>query len=293
MSDESDEILIPEQLAEVREIGAPRAGNFKEKISESALEAARNIPQLPVAPNGIFRHPNTWTEEEDAIIARGIKAHLPLQVIGTKVNCERVTLSRHIKNTPELASLFEDAKEDLVDRGEFEADRLMRAGNPSMVMFVLERMGRKRGWGQQEYVERKGEEDIIQFTAIPDSELARAEAIRQEMGAVEDDQVMVGEIPKDEANKVFESNPIKQEQMLDEAQWELKEQRQKEAQASETVEEAKVSPPPYEGSEQPMQAQNQPDDEDWDSDGFSQTLQQRNPGDDDFSGGEFSPFGQM
>lgn len=276
---EQNELDIPEELTEVEVVGAPRANNFRDKISETALEASRNIPQLPVAPNGIFRHPSTWTAEEDEIIARGIKAHLPLQVIGTKVNCERGTLSRHIKNTPELAELFEDAKEDLVDRGEYEADRLMRAGNPSMVMFVLERMGRKRGWGQQEYVEPRGEDDIIQFTAIPDEEVERAESIRKEKGAVEDDQITIGEISQ---NEVFESDPIKQELKIEELSAEVK----KEPQEPKPVKEVQVSPPPYE--EHP---------ETNSSDGFSDDFDQPRPVEhgiyetDDFAGGEFSPFG--
>lgn len=292
MAEEAEDFIIPEQLAEVKDIGAPRATNFNTKISESALEAAKNIPQLPVAPNGIFRHPNTWTEEEDAIIARGIKAHLPLQVIGTKVNCERGTLSKHIKNTPELAALFEDAKEDFVDRAEYQIDRLMQAGNAAAVMFTLERMGRKRGWGQQEYIEQKGEDDIIQFTPIPESEIQRADSIRKEMGAVEDDQVMVGQIPVEET-KVFESDPLKQEMVAEQAADDIQAQKEAEAQTPKPVETARVSPPPYEEKPQPMQTQQSVDDDAWGEDGFEQTLNSQSPGDDDFSGGEFSPFGSM
>lgn len=292
MAGEADDFVIPEQLEEVKEIGAPRATNFNTKISESALEAAKNIPQLPVAPNGIFRHPNTWTDEENAIIARGIKAHLPLQVIGTKVNCERSTLSKHIKNTPELIALFEDAKEDFVDRAEYQIDRLMQAGNAAAVMFTLERMGRKRGWGQQEYVEQKGEDDIIQFTPIPESEIQRADTIRKEMGAVEDDQIVVGAIPTEET-KVFESNPIKQEIALERMADEIAAQKESEVKNPKLVDSVRTSPPPYEEKPQPMQTQQPVDDDVWGEDGFEQTLNSQNPGDDDFSGGEFSPFGPM
>jgi len=276
-----NEPKIPEQLAEVAEIGAPRARNLNVRTSETALEASRNIPQLPVSPNGIFKHPSTWTAEEDEIIARGIKAHLPLQVIGTKVNCERGTLSRHIKNTPDLLALFEDAKEDLVDRGEFEADRLMRAGNPSMVMFVLERMGRKRGWGQQEYVEPKGEDDIIQFTPIPESEIERADNIRKEMGAVEDDQIAVGEIPKSE---VFSADLLKNEIEMEEAAKEVAAEKKEPSPVK--TEQVSVSPPPYDNDNGGS----------FEEDGFADDMPRAIPmnqqdGDDAFAGGEFSPFG--
>lgn len=286
MAEEDDRLKIPEQLKAVEEVGAPRLSNFKDKMSESALEASRNIPQLPVAPNGIFRHPSTWTDEENEIIARGIKAHLPLQVIGTKVNCERGTLSKHIKNTPELLQLFEDAKEDLVDRGEFEADRLMRAGNPAMVMFVLERMGRKRGWGQQEYVAPKNEDDVIQFTAIPDSEIDRAKAIMEEKGAVADDQIAIGEIdPKDmpqegEKSEVFVSDPIKQAQMQEAAAQEETEHPQ-----PMEIRGATVSPAPYEDEQLTNGGAPWPDDGGGDFNGGD--------ADDPFPEAEFSPFGSI
>lgn len=172
----------------------------KTPIVGAVAEAARTIPQLPVRKGGVFRHPNDWTEEEDEVIAAGIRANLPLSVIGIKVNCERHSLVKHIENTPELKQLKQDCRESRIDQAEYQADRLVQAGNPSMIMFTLERLGRERGWGQQDVNEKSVDESRIVFGEIPEEEVKKADAVLAK----------IAEQNKNE-NKVFESDPIKAE----------------------------------------------------------------------------------
>lgn len=162
-------------------------------------EAARTIPQLPVRKGGIFHHPPDWTEEEDEVIAAGLRANLPLSVIGIKVNCERHALARHIDSDPGLRQLKLDCRESRIDQAEFQADRLVQAGNPSMIMFTLERLGRDRGWGQQEASQKTDEESRIVFGEIPEEDVKKA------------DEVLAKIAEQSNAGKVFESNPAKAE----------------------------------------------------------------------------------
>lgn len=172
----------------------------KKPISGAVAEAVRTIPQLPVRKGGVFHHPDDWTEEEDEVIAAGIRANLPLNVIGIKVNCERHALVKHIENTPGLKQLKQDCREARIDQAEFQADRLVQAGNPSMIMFTLERLGRDRGWGQQDVNQKTEEESRIVFGEIPDEDVKKADAVLAK----------IAEQTQSE-NKVFESDPMKAE----------------------------------------------------------------------------------
>lgn len=162
-------------------------------------EAAKTIPQLPVRKGGIFHHPPNWTEEEDEVIAAGLRANLPLSVIGIKVNCERHALARHIDSDPGLRQLKIDCRESRIDQAEFQADRLVQAGNPSMIMFTLERLGRDRGWGQQETKQNTEEESRIVFGEIPEEDVKKADAVLAKIAE------------RTNAGKVFESDPAKAE----------------------------------------------------------------------------------
>ena len=268
------------EVIDVNEV--PRRG-ANIPMTETVAEAAKRIPSAPVRLNGIFRHPDDWTEEEDNIIAAGLRAHLPLHVIGAKVNCERHTLSKHIRNHPDLKQLVIDMREDFVDQAEYQLDRMMQSGNPAAVMFVLERLGRERGWGPDAGANNKDEGTHITFGEISESEVKAADSvidkIRQQNG-------LGGE------SKVFESDPVKmaeqQEQLAGMGEIPVSE-LPPESEQPKPVE--SVTPPPYERLETDPNEGVHPtvvDPEDYPED-----IGQGMTGDDPFPGGEDSPFGSF
>lgn len=124
--------------------------------------------QMARRPEGIFNHPSDFTQEEDENIAKGLLAHLPLYVMATKMNCCKRVLSKHIKETPWLAELLQQRDENILETAEYQAYRLADAGNPSMIMFILERKGKHRGWGVQDEEMESGDEGGIVMGLIPD-----------------------------------------------------------------------------------------------------------------------------
>lgn len=151
----------------------PLAENLVKPTVAAAVAA---MPELPVRKNGVFHHPDDWTAEEDEAIAQGLRGQIPLYLIASRVHCERHALTRHIEATPELRQLRIDCMEARLDNAEYQADRLVTAGNPTMIMFTLERQGRKRGWGQQEETAGQKEESRIVMGLIPEGEVKEAEA---------------------------------------------------------------------------------------------------------------------
>lgn len=227
--------------------------------SATVAATAAAIPALPYRENGIFRHPNNWTEEEDETIAAGLRGGLPLHVIGQKVHCERHTLAKHIEETPELRQLRIDCMEARIDNAEYQADRLVQAGNPTMIMFTLERQGRKRGWGVQEEKEVEKDESRIVMGMIPELEVGAAEDKIEEIKN-QTEQLAVSAAGGE--NKVFESDPMKAgleaQAALDSTLGILREQQdggepvgRRDDEPSETkLNPDRVSPPPYQQQEQ-------------------------------------------
>lgn len=160
--------------------------NGQEKILKPSVAQAvgtlrQRMPSL--RSNGIFKHPPDWTQEEIDFIADSLKMNVPIHTIAAMVHCEKHCLGRMIRDNPELNRLKEDQKENILDEAEYQIDRLSRQGNASAVMFILERLGRKRGWGQQEYVaEEEGERSgRIVMGMIPSDEVEKAETERAEV----------------------------------------------------------------------------------------------------------------
>ena len=74
-----------------------------------------------------------------------------------------------------LSEAWNDSKEAFVDLAEYQADRLIQAGNPAMVMFALERRGKDRGWSQQDTREVVEDDTRIVIGEIPEEDIAAAE----------------------------------------------------------------------------------------------------------------------
>ncbi len=129
-----------------------------------------------VKPNGVFQHPSTWDQEELDFIADCLKQNIPLYTIANMVHCERHTLSNLVNSRPELRQLKEDKYENLLDEAEYQADRLMKAGNSAIVIHVLSTLGRKRGWVEDANAGTGADEGRIVMGLIPDEEVEKANA---------------------------------------------------------------------------------------------------------------------
>lgn len=169
--DRTGEVRTPNVMTD-EEIARMRPG-----VANAVRSLRERMPAI--RPNGIFQHPADWTQEELDFIADGLKMNVPIYTIAKMVHCEKHCLSRLIRNTPELLELKNEQHENILDEAEYQADRLAKQGNASMVMYILGTLGRKRGWSQQGDV---GEADgsapsRIVMGVIPDEDVKTAEAV--------------------------------------------------------------------------------------------------------------------
>lgn len=153
-------------------------------------------------PFGMYRHPKEFTEQEDVVIANGLLAHLPLYLIAAKVHCSRTKLSDHINESPLLREVLKDREESLLDHVEFQAKRLVDAGNPAIIMYWLDHKGKSRGWGEQEKTVVEDDSNRIVIGLIPEDEVEQAEKEISENGRelgvmIDDSGTMVGTVGKD------------------------------------------------------------------------------------------------
>lgn len=148
-------------------------------IGEVARYTGEPEPQKKVIgdlPDVFFKHPQTLSNEEMVIIADGLRHHIPLYAIAAKIKCGRNWLSRKIKEDEYLAEIWADSREAYIDNLEFQAKRLIDQGNPAMIMFGLERLGKSRGWGQHEEAENGEDDTKLVIGAIPEDMLSEANA---------------------------------------------------------------------------------------------------------------------
>lgn len=134
-----------------------------------------------VKPNGIFKHPEVWDQEDLDFVADCLKQNIPLYTIANMVHCERHTLSRLVNSRPELKQLLDDKYENLLDEAEYQADRLMKTGNSAIVIHVLSTLGRKRGWVADAQSGGGGDEGRIVMGLIPDDEVRKADEETKEL----------------------------------------------------------------------------------------------------------------
>lgn len=97
---------------------------------------------------------------DNAVIVSELRRFTPLCMIAAKLNVARHTLEKYVHTTPELQQELEDRDESMVDlteRSMFDASigKIARdeKGRPIQInvnagALLLERKGRKRGWGQ-------------------------------------------------------------------------------------------------------------------------------------------------
>lgn len=157
-----------------RTVSEEGLSQMKPTVASAVRSLRDRMPAL--RPNGIFRHPNDWTQEELDFIADSLKMNVPIYTIANMVHCEKHTLSTLISKTPELRELREQKYDNLLEEAEYQADRLMKAGNSSLVIYVLQTLGRKKGWTTEDAAAGgKEDESRIVMGIIPDEEVKKAE----------------------------------------------------------------------------------------------------------------------
>lgn len=173
------EALIPDAVE--HEKTPAKAETAIKEIEEDSLnpqrmlEVANSIPSAKIAINGIFKHPPDFTEEEWDIIIKGLKSHLPLYAIAMRVHCERHFLSRKIQEMKEVAQVAIDAREGMVDVAETQLMKLAQQGSIAASIYILDHLGKDRGWGDQSERKETGEDVQIVFGEIPESQLEAAD----------------------------------------------------------------------------------------------------------------------
>lgn len=182
-------------------------------MSESQRKAYNALPESTVQDSGLFRHPATLSNDEKKILVEGLMHRVPLYRLAIKLHCSRAWLYKKVQEMPELHQTMLDAREGLIDELEFAFERLVKQGNPQMIMFGLERLGKHRGWGVEDDSEKKGGgESRIVFGEISEDECRQVDGvlagIAQQnsvtMPLIEDDkevlvQVPLGDVPSAEA----------------------------------------------------------------------------------------------
>lgn len=180
--EETSEKLRPGQAEEERAKSVTTYDGRQMTARPTVAGAVRQMStRMPaVKPKGVFRHPAEWEQEELDFIADCLKQNIPIYTIANMVHCERHTLSKLIESRPELLQLKEDKYENLLDEAEYQADRLMKAGNSAIVIHVLNTLGRKRGWGEEESPHQPNEDRIV-MGLIPEDEVAEADGKMREL----------------------------------------------------------------------------------------------------------------
>ena len=185
MSDESD-FEIPEDIAalipdvavsdeEIEQNPLKDTPDQIKQFSKDVVERAKEIPNAPIAPNGLFKHPPNFTNEEWNIIIDGIQHFLPLYMIARKVNCSRHFLSRKIAEVPEIAQMVVDARQGIVDIAETQLLKYAQQGSVAATIHILDHLGVDRGWGQQGDPNKGQTEDVqITFGEISKADLEEA-----------------------------------------------------------------------------------------------------------------------
>lgn len=158
------------------------AEQIVDKVNEERKEKGME-PLKKEGPLAFLTHPKDLSEHELKVLVAGIMSHIPLYVIANKLRVSRNYLSTKIQEVPELTQIWNDSKEAFIDNAEFQAKRLIDSGNPAMIMFALERQGRNRGWGQNPVVQAGAENDKIFIGAIPEEEVANADAFVERQNA--------------------------------------------------------------------------------------------------------------
>lgn len=143
-------------------------GYDKEKIANLAK----------AAPRTMFRHPSTFTPDEDKLIAAEIYNRKPLYRIAAILHCSYKHLKKHIDNTPELVDMVEDAREREKIDIEQGLDELVNMRHPAVLMWKAEKLIPEK-YGKEAKVQEEDDTRIV-IGAIPEEDLLEADKILEE-----------------------------------------------------------------------------------------------------------------
>lgn len=130
---------------------------------------------------------NSWNKELPAPIskrytarevARAIeKSHGITSSICALLDCSRNQLAVYFKHRPEMKTLQEEARQEIVDKAETRITELLSSQDDEIALkaaeFVLRRIGSKRGWGDTQVAQEIKTDGV---------------SIRQIFGLKEDDE---------------------------------------------------------------------------------------------------------
>lgn len=150
--------------------------DLQSSVKDMAI-AAEQIPNAELALNGLFRHPPEFTVEEWRVIALGLQANLPLYAIAQKVHCSRHFLSKKIQENQGMVQMLLDARETLIDIAETQLQKAAQSGSVSASIYILDHLGKGRGWGEQTDTKDKTDDIQIVFGDISDKDLKEAKSI--------------------------------------------------------------------------------------------------------------------
>ena len=133
------------------------------------------------APNTMFRHPSTFTPDEDKLIAAEIYNRKPLYKIAAILRCSFTLLRKHIDNTPALMEVAYTAREREKMDVEQGLDELVQMRHAGVLMWKAEKLMPEK-YGKEVKMEEEDDTRII-IGAIPESDLQEADAILAEAAA--------------------------------------------------------------------------------------------------------------
>ena len=73
-----------------------------------------------------------------------------VSTVSRYLNIARSTFYRYLDSWPEIREIWEDKRQGSIDELESTAFTLAKEGNASLLMFLLSRLGRNRGYSDEE-----------------------------------------------------------------------------------------------------------------------------------------------
>lgn len=72
-----------------------------------------------------------------------------ISVIARRLGCSRQTVYNYMERYPEFKELIDDEREEIIDLAEFKLLKHVNAGELRAILFVLESLGKNRGWSKR------------------------------------------------------------------------------------------------------------------------------------------------
>jgi len=90
--------------------------------------------------------------KDEAQILRGLKAFKPLYIIANELGVDRHTLYNYLRNN--MDESYKNVRESMLDVAESKLLKNVVDGNQNAIEFMLDRLGKNRGYGIKEITDR-------------------------------------------------------------------------------------------------------------------------------------------